>query len=112
MDDKVEAAPEAKKEFTVADIEDPAERAKANGYVEPEPPSREDRVKAVIAHLSHAMHHNTPFARATLQEVKDLLGHVEEGAEHVEEKIKAAEDNSDLVKAENNLRNEAEPPAK
>lgn len=66
---------------TEADIADPAERAKANGFVDPEPPSREERVAAVVAQLEHAMHHNSPIAILTLAEVKDLLGVGEPAAE-------------------------------
>lgn len=68
---------DAKTEFTAEDIEDPAERAKANGYVEPEPPSREERVKAVVAHLESATHHNAPIGQTMMSEIKELLGHIE-----------------------------------
>jgi hypothetical protein len=52
----------------------PMEKAKAGGYVEAAPPSREDRIAAVIRDLEHAMKHNGPMGPATLAEVKDLLG--------------------------------------
>lgn len=56
---------------------DPMQRAKDGGYVEPEPPSREERISAVVTEMSHAMAHNAPMSPATLAEVKDLLGYVE-----------------------------------
>jgi len=59
---------------TVEDFASPMEKAKAGGYVEPEAPSHEDRVAAVVADLEHAMKHNGPVTIAVLAEVKDLLG--------------------------------------
>lgn len=51
----------------------PAERAIANGYVEPEPPSREERVTALIDHMEHARKHNSPVDPAMIAEMKALL---------------------------------------
>lgn len=56
------------------DTRTPMERAIANGYQEPEPPSREDRAKALIAHMEHAAKHNAPIGHVMLAEMRDLLG--------------------------------------
>jgi len=68
--------------------DDPLEKAKSQGYVEPEPPSREDRIKTVIADMQHAMASNAPMSPAMLAEIKDLLGH--EDAPAAAEKTEAA----------------------
>ena len=57
----------------VPDAMTAADRAKAGGYVEPDPPTREDRVAAVIASLEHANKHNSPVTRADIDEVEALL---------------------------------------
>jgi hypothetical protein len=58
-----------------AHIEDPAERAKANGYVEPPAPTREERVKALVDYVEHVHKHNSPMSKRMIAEMKDLLGH-------------------------------------
>lgn len=52
---------------------DPLERAKANGYVEAEAPSREERVAALIRDFEHVMKHNSPISIAMMGELKALL---------------------------------------
>jgi hypothetical protein len=52
----------------------PAERAAANGYKDPEPPTRDERIMTVVADLEHAIRHNAPVTLAMLAEIKDLLG--------------------------------------
>lgn len=69
-------------------------RAKANGYKEAPEMSREDRAKAIVAALEHAIQHNAPVTLAMVAEVRDLLGVVaeEDKAEMSEaDKAKAAE---------------------
>jgi hypothetical protein len=63
-------AAEAKK---TTEIADPLERAKANGYKEPEPLVHEDRVTALITRLEHGIKSNAPLALADLREIEDLL---------------------------------------
>jgi hypothetical protein len=69
-DVKTDAAPE---------IADPLERAKANGYVEPPESSKQDRAKALVHHVEHAMKHNSPISLHMLHELKALLGGEDEG---------------------------------
>lgn len=58
---------------------DPMERAVANGFKEPDAPSKEDRVKAVITAIDHAIKHNSPIALAMREEIVALLaGHPDE----------------------------------
>lgn len=52
---------------------DPLEKAKAGGYVEPEPPSRDERVKALIADFEHVAKHNSPIPHHLIGELKALL---------------------------------------
>jgi hypothetical protein len=52
----------------------PAERAAANGYKDPEPPTRDERIMTVVGDLEHAIRHNAPVTLAMLAEIKDLLG--------------------------------------
>jgi hypothetical protein len=53
---------------------DPAlEKAIANGYVEPPVPTRDERVKALLADVEHAMNSNAPMAPAMLAEMRALL---------------------------------------
>ena len=52
---------------------DPLATAKAHGYVEPESPSREERIKTLIVDAEHAMNSNSPISLAMLAELKDLL---------------------------------------
>jgi hypothetical protein len=42
-------------------------------FVEPPPPTREDRVTSVIASLEHAMKHNAPVSIADIREIEALL---------------------------------------
>jgi hypothetical protein len=57
----------------------PLDKAVANGFVEPDPPTREERIKAVITAVDHAMTHNAPMSIHTAAEIKALLG-VEEAS--------------------------------
>jgi hypothetical protein len=50
----------------------PADAARP-AFVEPTPPTREDRIATVIASLEHAMKHNAPVSIADLREVEALL---------------------------------------
>lgn len=59
---------------TAAPADETLAKAIANGYVEPVPPSREDRVKMLISDVEHAMANNAPIAPAMLAEMKALLG--------------------------------------
>lgn len=61
--------------------EDPLAKAVSNGYVEPQPVPREERVKTLIADIEHAMASNAPMTPALLAEVKDLIGFVAPVAE-------------------------------
>lgn len=51
------------------------ERAKAGGYVEPEPPTISERVATLVDAVQHAMDHNAPMSREHFEEMKALLGH-------------------------------------
>lgn len=53
--------------------DDPMAKAIEGGYVEPTPPSRDERVSALIADVEHAMAHNAPMTPAILTEMKALL---------------------------------------
>lgn len=53
---------------------DPLAKAVANGFVEPEAPSHEDRVTTLIADVEHAMKSNAPISPAMFHELKALLG--------------------------------------
>jgi hypothetical protein len=52
---------------------DPMETAKANGYVEPEPMSRDERVSQLLAHVDHVHQHNSPMSLHFIGELKALL---------------------------------------
>lgn len=67
---------------------DPMATAVANGFKEAALPSNEDRAKAVITALEHAVKHNAPVALETIKELRYLLG----VAEEVVEKVEAAAD--------------------
>ena len=62
--------PEEAKEVEYAT---PLDKAVANGFVEPDPPTREERIKAVITAVDHAMTHNAPISIHTANEMKALL---------------------------------------
>lgn len=72
------------------DTRTPMERAVAGGFKEPEEPSHEDRVKALIAHMEHAAKHNAPIGHAMLKEMRDLLGANEAKAEEAEQSVDGA----------------------
>lgn len=79
MTDEVKAA-EVAEEVHI----DPMEKAKAGGFVEPEPPSHDDRVAALVRDVAHAMHHNAPVSLASFAELRDLLGVKDEAAAEAE----------------------------
>jgi len=56
------------------EIAEPMESTKAQGYVEPDEPSREARVAALVKHVAHAMLHNSPIGNQAFAELKALLG--------------------------------------
>jgi len=70
---KASDAPAAEMPAAAVAIDEPMEKAKANGYVEPPAPSRDQRVNALIAEVEHAMAHNAPLTVAMLAEMKALL---------------------------------------
>lgn len=56
-----------------AHIADPLERAKAQGYTEPDEPSRDDRIRAVVEAIDHAHEHNAPISDHIVRELHDLF---------------------------------------
>lgn len=50
------------------------DRARANGYRDPDPVHPVDRVKAVLTAMEHAIKHNAPVSLEMIRELRDVLG--------------------------------------